>query len=585
MKKRFILIVTIILLFGICIIPKFTNNVSAAGSINDVYSPYSYSVYNTGDTLDIGWTYQSEGSNVKIELYKSGTVYTINSNTVNDGSDSWTIPNYLTTSSNYRVKVTNLSDDNDFGYSPYFTINARSITVNSPDSDDVLYTSSRYLMSWSSSNSGNYAKIELYSSGSYVSTIDNNARNWLSTNSYYWTVPTSLSKGSSYRIKITSNSYSGVYDFSDYFSIGERSISITSPSGGEAWYQGGEYPITWTSENAGDQVFIYLYQGDSFINQIESGSVINDGIYDWTIPNYVGLGSNYKIRVVSRDHSSIYDTSNSFTIDERYIDVEKPKSGTTWFPDETYEIKWSSKNAGDYVDIKLYKSNVFVSTMSSNTKNNGSYNWTISDVFAADNDYRITIRSKETTGVYGQSGIFYIGKRSITVTSPAEEEILTKGSSYLITWDCENIGDFVDIELYKNGEQHSTIVSNHNAYSIYDSVKGSYSWTIPSDLTPDSSYEIRISSPQYSNIEAYSNGYISIDDSLLQKISGPLILVIVFVVIIIVTFIILKMRKKQAEKCGGDTSSDLNLTLPTDRFFKTDINQEEYNDIWEKNNL
>jgi len=580
MTKKIFTILISLLLFAISMSSLFHENAVALPDVIDVYSP-SGGQYYTGDPIGITWTYNSEGDDVKIELCLGYTPdYTINSRTNNDGYYLWSVPSSISSSSNYRIKVTNTSNPSDYDYSSYFSISSKSVTVTSPSSSNTWYGGETHSISWNSVNIGSYVKIELYDGGSYVSTIASAASTY---STYYWFVPSSLSAGSNYRIKVTSYYYSDIYDYSDYFSIGERSITVTSPESGDVWYRGSTYSITWNSGNAGDRVDIMLYTG-AYSSTTIAYSRSNNGVYEWTIPGGTTLASNYRIKVQSRDYPNIYDISNYFTIDERYININSPRYGSKWYPNETYTINWNSKNAGDYVDIKLYKNNVYCATISSNTSNSGSFKWNVSDEFGPDASYKIKIRSKAYDSLYGQSNLFTIGQRIITITSPTDEEAIVKGSTYTITWDSENIGNYVDIELYHNGEYHSTIVSNYySSESAYSSA--SYTWNVPSDLTSGDKYQIKISSGAYSDVEAFTEGYIVIEEGLMQKVTGPLIILLVFIILVVLTVIIFKIRRKRAMQDGGDVGETRQIYETKPQNVKTDISMDEYNNIWEKNNF
>lgn len=583
MNKKLFPIVIIFLLFGISMISPFHENAAASPGVTSVDYPSDGTVYNTGDTLYTYWNSDDTSRNVKIELYKSDAYQqTITSDTNNDGSYSWVIPYSLSSSSLYQIKVTNVSDSSDDGYSSYFTISGRSISVTFPSSTSTWYGGTSYAIGWNANNAGSFVKIELYKNGNYDSTISSTSYSYTGTYTYSWRVPTSLSLGSSYQIKITSKSYSSVYDYSDYFSIGKRSITVTSPENGDILYRSGTHTITWDSSNAGNYVDIKLLK-NGFHSSTIGTYTSNDGSYEWTIPSYQSLGSNYKIKIESRSYSNIYDISDSFTIDERYINVNSPYSGATWFANETNTITWNSKNAGSNVSIKLYKNNVLCSTISSETSNDGSFDWNFSDIFSADSNYKIKIRSESIPSLYGQSGSFSIGKRAIGVISPSDEEVWARGSTYTITWDSKNIGNYVDIELYHNDEYHSTISSNYYSPEYYSD--HSYTWTVPSDLTPGDTYQIKISSLSHSDVAAYTDGYIVIEESLLQKITGPLIIVLVFVILVVLTAIILKMRKRRAIQDGGDPGESPIMFDSSRQAPKADLSPEEYNQIWEKNNF
>jgi RHS repeat-associated protein len=89
-------------------------------------------------------------------------------------------------------------------------------------------------------------------------------------------------------------------------------ITITSPAGGETWYQNNSYLITWdTVENMDANVKIHLYQNSTYITDIVS-STPNNGSFSWTIPDTIQDGS-YEILVQTLD-DAVYDMSNSFTV-------------------------------------------------------------------------------------------------------------------------------------------------------------------------------------------------------------------------------------------------------------------------------
>lgn len=78
-----------------------------------------------GTTNTISWSSTgSPGANVKIELLKGTTPYAINSNTPNDGAYSWTVPPTQQLGTDYKIKVTSLTNsiysdtsDNNFAIS------------------------------------------------------------------------------------------------------------------------------------------------------------------------------------------------------------------------------------------------------------------------------------------------------------------------------------------------------------------------------------------------------------------------------------------------------------------------------------
>ena len=94
------------------------------------------------------------------------------------------------------------------------------ITVTDPNGGETLDVGSEFDITWESNSSSNVS-IKLYVNSTFNSTI---AANTINDGSYAWNIPSSIASGSNYKIKITSNTNSSVYDFSD------GTFSILSPS-------------------------------------------------------------------------------------------------------------------------------------------------------------------------------------------------------------------------------------------------------------------------------------------------------------------------------------------------------------------
>ena len=70
-----------------------------------ISQPSSLSSYNPGSSQTIEWTTQGSVDKLIIELYKGDSLYsTITSNTVNDGQETWIVPD-CPEASDYRIKI------------------------------------------------------------------------------------------------------------------------------------------------------------------------------------------------------------------------------------------------------------------------------------------------------------------------------------------------------------------------------------------------------------------------------------------------------------------------------------------------
>jgi len=169
----------------------------------------------------IRWTSSgSHRSNVKVELYKAGTLSrTISVSSSNDGSKNWKIPSTQALGTDYKVKITNLSNMGDYDFSDAnFTISSPSITVVSPNGGNNWERRHTYTISWNHiGDTGSRVKIELFRGNKLSRKISSSTPN---DGSYRWTVPSSQTLDNNYRIKVTSRSHSEYYDWSNgYFTI------------------------------------------------------------------------------------------------------------------------------------------------------------------------------------------------------------------------------------------------------------------------------------------------------------------------------------------------------------------------------
>lgn len=293
-----------------------------AGTANTitVTSPHAGEILTKGTVVPITWTYTGNpGANVRIQLYNGSTLsLTIASSApLSAGSYSWTIPSTQAVGSNYTVKITSTTDsgisDNTDGP---FTITGPTVTVLSPNRGEIYSSGTVIPITWKyTGNPGANVKIQLYNGSTLSRSITLSTP--LSAGSYKWAIPSTQVAGSNYKIKITSTSYSTIYDSSDGpFSIITPTIAVVSPNGGEKLTRGSVVPITWGyTGNPGANVKIQLYNGIFLSRTITSSAPLSAGSYNWIIPATQPIGSSYKIKVISTTNAKAFDSSNaSFSI-------------------------------------------------------------------------------------------------------------------------------------------------------------------------------------------------------------------------------------------------------------------------------
>jgi len=188
-----------------------------------------------------------------------------------------------------------------------------TISIIQPSGGEKWKRDTSHQITWSS-NIGGYVKIELLKGGSLVQTISSSTSN---DGSFWWSIPSSTTIGSNYRIRISSTTYTSISSQSvNDFTISQQySVDLTYPNGGETFDLGSTYSITWTGNVVGS-VKLDLYRGSTHSLTITS-STPNDGIYSWKVPSTLTIDSYYRIKVSSASDPSISDmSSNYFSIKE-----------------------------------------------------------------------------------------------------------------------------------------------------------------------------------------------------------------------------------------------------------------------------
>jgi hypothetical protein len=477
----------------------------------------------TGMTDSISWKYSgSWSSNVKLSLYNADSFITIIGYTyIYLRNYSWTIPYYLSTSANYRIKMTSTPDTSLYNFSDTFTITKTpcAFSIISPSSSSNWATDSSYAISWSYVGMPDpFVSLMLFDSTSMP--IDTISSSYSSTSQlYYWKIPSGLPTGN-YRIKITSTSDTSSGALSSFFRIYQvpASLTISTPSAINNWIAGSSYSINWSSTgNVGAYARLTLYDTSSHaITTISDSIAIFVGSYLWIIPSNVPAGK-YRIRMSSKSDTSIIGFSSPFTIVGNTLSITKPADTSSWTTGSTYYIYWSSTgNPGTYISLGLYDSaSQPVTTISSSySRSGGSYPWSIPATLPG-GKYRIRISSTSDTSVNSLSSRFTIVEmpKTLSFTTPSISTSWTAGTSYTISWSSSgNVGAAVRLLLLDSLSQAVTAISDSVAISSGSS-SGSYSWTIPSHF-PGGKYQIRISSKSDTSIIGFSSQFALIGNTL-----------------------------------------------------------------------
>lgn len=337
--------------------------------------------------------------NVKIVLKKSGSLsYEIIASTSNDGQYSWAIPTSLALSSDYKIEIsgvtsTNVSDQSDNNFILTAASNDPFVTVLSPNGNENWLNTTTKEIRWVS-NFTDDITIELYKNNSFVSTITSQAVN---SGSYNWVIPSTVTNGDNYKIKVLRKVDELIYDYSDEnYNMGN--IIITYPNGYELFEPTSSCEIQWLS-SISNTIDIYLYKDDISYRTIVTNINSNLNSYNWTVP-YSTADSLYKVVIKDRSTSNILDQSNdNFGIEPKIV-ISK-LNGNEWIiPNYECEIQWGG-NVNGPVQIDLYKSGVFHSNIS-NSQLSSPFIWIPSDQTIG-NDFSIRVSNQEESEYYDES--------------------------------------------------------------------------------------------------------------------------------------------------------------------------------------
>ena len=340
-------------------------------------------------------------------------------------------------------------------------------------------------------------------------------------------------------------------------------ISVSSPYGGETWYTGETYTITWSSDSAGSYVDIELFD-DSYYSSYQAiaSYADNDGSYEWTIPSSLTAGSYYYI-LISTPDGSIYNSGGYFTIKGPLssITITSPSGSETWYKGDIVTITWSSVNIGDYVDINvgdyvdidLYENDYYYTSIATYVYNIDSYGWTIPSDLYTSSYYQIKITSSSDSSVYDYSEYFSITDATEPYISVSwlTDQTCYLGDTHTIWWDSSNAGDYVKIELYRDGWFYSTITTStlNNGY---------YDWVVPESYDTGE-YEIRVTST--SDKSVYGTSSLSIAPFFPNIFGGltelTLILVAIVLIILIIIWKVTSKKKPVQQKIVTENNSRL----------------------------
>ena len=255
------------------------------------------------------------------------------------------------------------------------------------------------------------------------------------------------------------------------YPLNSATITVTSPNGGDYWYMNQSYNITWTTTGIVGNVLIHLYQGsppNGTFRQAITSSTANDGVYEWTVFPWLDLASNYYIGIAETDGDPSDFSNSAFSIGPG-VGVTTPNGGETYYYNQTYTIQWESYpnyGAVGNVLIHLYQGSsphgTYNRTITSNTTNDGSYNWTIPCDLSSASNYYIGVAETD-----GDPSDFSDASFTITGSNPAAPTNLiatdNRCDGIQLTWTDNSTWE-TEYRVYRGGSLIATLPANSTSH-------------------------------------------------------------------------------------------------------------------------
>jgi hypothetical protein len=148
--------------------------------------------------------------------------------------------------------------------------------------------------------------------------------------------------------------------------------------------------LSWSPKGLAGYFEFQLAANQSFDSPLLQVPFQTDAFYVW---NGAAPNSTYFYRVRTWNDAGASDWSvGSFHTIAPFVTLTTPNGGELWRRGLSYFIKWRD-NIPENVVLELYKSGVFVRTISTNAPSSGAFQWQVPLGLSPGNDYSIKITS------------------------------------------------------------------------------------------------------------------------------------------------------------------------------------------------
>jgi hypothetical protein len=383
-------------------------------------------------------------------------------------------------------------------------VEAHLVTVASPNGGELWYEGNPQTITWSSFAAGDFVAIELSRDGG--TTYEFLTYATPNDGSFTWSVTGPPSEHC--RVRITSIAHHEATDRSDAdFRIRPALLQmyVTSPNGGETWFTGYPFDITWNSFLAGPTVRIELSRNMGVTWETIAASTANDGLFTWNVTG--PTSGSCLIRVTSTTAPTATDASNGYFAISTLASVlvlQDPNGGEALSVGRPYDIRWVWAFLTDDVKIELSRDGGLTwVTLAAATPNDGLFTWNVTAPTTTAARIRISaVHTPFLDDVSEANFSIVYSLSSIHVASPVDGQDVYPGYPVDITWSSAYVTGDVKIELSRN--------TGITWETIADSTPndGLFTWTVTAPTS--SSCRVRVSSVNDPTVNDENDGFFNI---------------------------------------------------------------------------
>lgn len=320
-----------------------------------------------------------------------------------------------------------------------------------------------------------------------------------------------------------------------------KTISVTSPNGGEIWNGATTQNITWNSQNVDNVRIEFSSNNGSNWIIVQSTYPAGTGTFPWVVPGAGPLGSTQcLVRISNAIDNTLSDVSNGhWSIPGASVTLLSPDGGEEFFNGSIRPIRWTSQsvinvrleystnNGSNWVLINdsIPSSRTFFSWLVPSNMNTSTARVRIVDR----TDYSIGDSSTNSFLISSSPEIDIIKYRggnfdgyasdnsapkSLQLLTPNGGEIWSGATLQNITWSSQNVSN-VKLEFSSNNGSSWNLIINP-----YPASTGTYPWNVPG-AGPLGSTQclVRVSDAQDSLLNDMSNNTWTITPSTITLLS------------------------------------------------------------------